>query len=149
MNYDNQNLVDIGEVQEPEVDTETLSPHSYPVWVNLIALFTIALFLYSTSLLPQLLRGASLVRAAQISFKNGDYLSTKRNYAAVLKEFPNSRTAHIGSVKAEFMDENFGDYQKGLSHLMSVADGLSDEEWKNIKKTMPQELQDYFTDKGS
>jgi len=120
-----------------------LEPHSYPMHIKAFALIILGLFVYALMQTPEHYTAAKNYRLGEQKLTEGNYDEAIQYYVKVLATVPSSKRAKISIATAYFGNDDTTDDEIGLAYLWGIS--LSETEWEQLTKTMPEEYKTRFT----
>ena len=125
-------------------EKDPLPPHTYPMGLKIMGAIVALLFLYSLWLLPRYFSSAKLYERGQMHMSPGEYSQAIEAFTMVLESFPSSKKTKLALAKAYFSNEDTEDDVNGIIQLAHVE--ISESEWSDLTKVMPEAYQVLFTD---
>jgi hypothetical protein len=118
-------------------------PHTYPVWVVLVAALIVVAALYSFARVPTLVSAGRDLRAGEAAVGRHDYPTAVADLERAHQESPTSRKVAIYLATADF---GVNQPQAGLDLLQGMR--LTQSEWSTLTQTMPASIQAQFHPTG-
>jgi hypothetical protein len=114
-------------------------PHTYPVWVLLVAALVALAALYSFIRVPSLVEAGHNLRSGEAAVARADYTTAVAELERAHAESPSSRKVTIYLATAEF---GVNQPQVALQLLSGLR--LTQSEWATLTRTMPPSIQAQF-----
>jgi thioredoxin-like negative regulator of GroEL len=114
-------------------------PHTYPLWVVLVAALVVLAALYSFVRVPTLVEAGRNLRSGEAAVARGDYTTAVADLENARAESPTSRKVTIYLATAEF---GAGQPQAALDLLQGMT--FTRSEWSTLTQTMPPSIQAQF-----
>lgn len=118
-------------------------PHTYPLWVVLVAGLIALAALYSFLRVPTLVAAGRNLRAGESAVARHDYPTAVSDLDRAHQESPSSRKVTIYLATADF---GVNQPQAGLALLQGLK--LTSSEWSTLTQTMPASIQAEFHPTG-
>jgi hypothetical protein len=120
-------------------ESAQVPPHTYPVWVVLVAALVALAALYSFVRVPTLVEAGRNLRSGEAAVARADYTTAVAELGRAHEESPSSRKVTIYLATAEF---GVNQPQVALQLLSGLR--LTQSEWATITQTMPPTIQAQF-----
>lgn len=118
-------------------------PHTYPVWVVLVAVLILLAALYSFLRVPTLVAAGRDLRSGEAAVARADYPTAVAELERAHEESPTSRKVTIYLATADF---GVNQPQAALALLQGMR--LTQSEWSTLTQTMPASIQAQFHPTG-
>lgn len=118
-------------------------PHTYPMWVVLLAALVVLAALYSFVRVPTLVDAGRELRSGEAALARGDYVAAVTDLESAHSEVPSSRKVTIYLATAEF---GANQPQAALQLIQGMR--FTQSEWSTLTRTMPVSIQADFHTTG-
>jgi hypothetical protein len=120
-----------------------VAPHTYPVWVVLVAGLIVLAALYSFLRVPTLVAAGRDLRSGEAAVARHDYTTAVADLERAHEESPSSRKVTIYLATADF---GVNQPQAALALIQGMR--LTSSEWTTLTQTMPASIQAQFQPTG-
>jgi hypothetical protein len=127
------------EVPHDWAEPAEVPPHTYPVWVLLVAALVALAALSSFIRVPTLVEAGRNLRSGEAAVARADYTTAVAELERAHAESPSSRKVTIYLATAEF---GVNQPQVALQLLSGMR--LTQSEWATLTQTMPPSIQAQF-----
>lgn len=121
------------------VEPNQVPPHTYPVWVVLVAVLIALAALYSFVRVPTLVAAGRDLRSGEAAVARHDYPTAVADLERAHEESPSSRKVTIYLATAEF-----GVNQPQVALALIQGMRVTSREWSKLTQTMPASIQAQF-----
>lgn len=124
---------------------ETLTPHSYPLWIQVSSATCFLFLMIGLTDLPYYFKINNMMKNADKAFRQRNFHDASLQFEFLVLLLPSNKYVHIRAAESFFKSSLDEDHLLALSLLKSIS--LKKNEWKELLEYMPEQYIAMFEDK--